>query len=212
LQVPLGYRQGHAAVRNAQLQLTRERAVLHDQEMQVAHDLSAAITDVERNYVLLRTNFHRRGSAWRQVESTQAAYSADAGTIDALQTAQRRFAEADANYYRTLTEYAVALKNVHFEKGTLLDYDGVYLTEGSWVPKAYADANLHALERRIALPLGARQFPQQILEDGPDALDDRLPASSPQPDAPPSEKVLPQESVDLIDATAPSAATTTTKP
>jgi hypothetical protein len=37
-------------------------------------------------------------------------------------------------------EYAVGLKNVHFEKGTLLDYLGVATTEGQWPDKAYDDA------------------------------------------------------------------------
>ena len=34
----------------------------------------------------------------------------------------------------------MAVKNVHFAKGTLLDYDGVYLTEGGWPMAAYQDA------------------------------------------------------------------------
>lgn len=215
-QVPIGYRQGHAAVRNAQLQLTRERAVLHDQEMQVAHDLSAAVADVDRIYTLLRTNFNRRAAAWRQVESAQAAYAADAGSIDAFLTAQRRFAEADGSYYRTLTEYAVAVKNVHFEKGTLLDYDGVYLTEGPWAPKAYADASQHALDRRIALPLselrnrptnvGARPFSQQILETQTEDVEtESVPKSgaAPQPLKSPPEESLPMESVDLSELSVP---------
>ena len=59
-------------------------------------------------------------------------------------------ADSETNYYRTLAEYAVAVKNVHFTKGTLLDYDGVYLAEGAWPAKAYSDAA--ALERRRGRP------------------------------------------------------------
>mgnify|MGYP006961823076 CR=1 FL=1 len=33
--------------------------------------------------------------------------------------------------------------NVHFRKGSLLEYNGVYLAEGPWPAKAYFDALLH---------------------------------------------------------------------
>ena len=49
-------------------------------------------------------------------------------------------------HYRSFAEYAVAMKNVHFAKGTLLAYDGVQLAEGAWCPQAYSDAA--ALEAR----------------------------------------------------------------
>ena len=42
MQMPLGMRQGHAAVRNAQLQLAREHALLQAQERDVVHDLAGA--------------------------------------------------------------------------------------------------------------------------------------------------------------------------
>ncbi|MBW8883927.1 MAG: hypothetical protein JF612_03935, partial [Planctomycetia bacterium] len=46
----------------------------------------------------------------------------------------------ETQYYRSRTEYAVGIKNVHFEKGTLLDYLGVATAEGQWPDKAYDDA------------------------------------------------------------------------
>jgi outer membrane protein TolC len=192
LQVPIGFRQGHAAVRNAQLQLARERAVLSEQELQVAHDLSSAVADCNRVYLLLNSHFHRRSAAVQQVDAAQAAQNADAGSLDAVLTARRRLAEADGNYYRNLSEYAVCIKNVHFEKGTLLDYDNVRLAEGPWASRAYDDAQRHALDRQIAMPLNYHfsrpatvnsfPFPQQILEDGvPDVKPERVAPPSPEP-------------------------------
>src|SRR6185369_14948804 len=49
-------------------------------------------------------------------------------------------AEDEAQYCRSRTEYGVGLKNVHFEKGTLLDYLGVATAEGPWPEAAYEDA------------------------------------------------------------------------
>jgi hypothetical protein len=76
------------------------------------------------------------------LDAVQAAYEADtAGAeLDEVLDAQRRLADAESNYYRALVEYASSIKNVHFEKGSLLDYNGIYLEEGPWPHKAYCDA------------------------------------------------------------------------
>ena len=36
--MPIGFRKGHAAVRNAELQLSRERSLLEQTERDIAHD------------------------------------------------------------------------------------------------------------------------------------------------------------------------------
>ncbi|MGE5194449.1 MAG: hypothetical protein ACM3U2_18320, partial [Deltaproteobacteria bacterium] len=54
--------------------------------------------------------------------------------------AQRRLADATIQYYRALVEYEIAVKNVHFEKGSILEYNGIYLAELPSPGKAYEDA------------------------------------------------------------------------
>lgn len=141
LAFPFGQRRGHAAVRNAQLLLARERAVLREQEREVVHDLANAIADKDRAYLVAQTNFNRRLAARQQLlvleNKVQNELQVD---LNSLLDAQRRLAEADAKYYFSLVEYAVAVKNVHYEKGSLLDYNNVYLAEGPWPGKAYQDA------------------------------------------------------------------------
>lgn len=146
--LPLGFRRGHAAVRNAQLRLSRERAVLREQEMQIVHAVAAAVADVDRAATIVRTNLNRRLAAQQQLASVEAAYEAEAAPLDLVLNAQRRLAEADGRYFRSLSEYAVAVKNVHFEKGSLLDYNQIYLAEGAWPGKAYADAAERSPRRR----------------------------------------------------------------
>ena len=138
--MPIGFRQAYSAVRNAELKLARERALLAEQERSVVYDLSNAIADVDRSYAVLETNLNRRLAAREQLQATQAAFDADNATLDLLLEAQRRVAESDVAYYRSLVEYALAGKNVQLEKGTLLDYSEVYLEEGPWPHKAYHDA------------------------------------------------------------------------
>jgi len=138
LSVPIGFRQGHAAVRNAEIQLARQRALLKEQERQVVHDLASAVAELDRAHHVAQTAYNRRVAAIEQLRALDALGN-DAPLDDVL-NAQRRLADADSGYHRALAEYALAIKNVHFEKGSLLDHCQVYLAEGPWPEKAYHDA------------------------------------------------------------------------
>jgi outer membrane protein TolC len=137
---PIGFRRAYAAVRQSELQLARERAVLHEQERSVVHDLSNAVAEVDRAYAVVETNLNRRLAAAEQLAAVEAAFEAENATLDLLLEAQRRVAEADVAYYRALVEYTLAAKNVQLEKGTLLDYNDIFLQEGPWPDEAYDDA------------------------------------------------------------------------
>ncbi|QGJ69356.1 Cell division protein FtsK [Planctomycetales bacterium 10988] len=148
--MPIGHRQAMAAVRNAKLGIARDRAVLQEQELQITHDISGAIRELHRAYRLSETNFNRRVAAQRQVEAVSEAYKVNTVTLDVLLDAQRRLADAESAYYRSLVEYTLAIKAVQFEKGSLLEYNGVYLAEGPWPCKAYSDARKLAMRRKAA--------------------------------------------------------------
>lgn len=145
--MPLGFRQGLAAVRNEQLQLARERAILQDQELETTHQLTNAIRNLDRFYALCQTNFNRRVAAERQVTAVRAAYDAGTVTLDLLLDAQRQLADAESTYYDVLALYNQTIAQVHLRKGSLLEYNGVYLSEGPWADKAYFDASKRAQNR-----------------------------------------------------------------
>ena len=169
--MPIGFRQGHAAVRNAQLLLARERAVLREQELQVVHDLSNVIGDVDRTYTVAQTNYNRRVAAEQQMAAVQAAFEADTASLLDLVESQRRLADADSRYARSMVEYTLAVKNVMFESNTLLENNGINMAEGPWPQKAYQDAarrdSLRSRPLRMSyiLPQGpivsAGRYPQQ---------------------------------------------------
>ncbi|ADB16477.1 Outer membrane protein-like protein [Pirellula staleyi DSM 6068] len=130
LTMPIGFRRGYAAVRNAQLLLAREKAVLCEQERQVVHDLSNAMADLARSYQVMNTSFNRRSAAQRQVDILRDKLSKDLPVnLDQLLDAERRLADADIQYYRALVEHTIAIKNIHYEKGTLLEYSHVHMAE-----------------------------------------------------------------------------------
>jgi len=151
--MPLGFRRELATVRHHQLQLARERARLQDEELEASHALVDAIRNVDTNFALAQTNFNRRVAADRQVEAVQAAYDANTVTLDELLRAQSRRAEAESAYYRAVVDYSRSIAQLHFRKGSLLEYNGVFLAEGPWPGKAYFDANRRARQRDASLYL-----------------------------------------------------------
>ncbi|MCA9240880.1 MAG: TolC family protein [Planctomycetales bacterium] len=140
LDMPLGFRRAHSAVRNSELLLARERAILCDQQQEVIHESASAVAEVDRALKVSQTSLNRLIASREQVEAVRAAFDADKAPLNLLLEAQRRQAEAESRYHYAVTEYALAIKNAHFAKGTLLEFDGVFLTEGGWPRKAYADA------------------------------------------------------------------------
>ncbi|HEX7447645.1 MAG TPA: M56 family metallopeptidase [Pirellulales bacterium] len=102
----------------------------HDQEAKFVQVLTNAVRDLDRNYQVSITMGNRRESATKQLEVVQSAYDAGTATLDMLFDAQRRLADAEIAYYRALVDFNVAIMQVHFRKNTLLEYNGILLTEG----------------------------------------------------------------------------------
>lgn len=148
--MPLGFRRELAGVRNAQLQLARERAVLQDVELEVSHQVAEALRNLEFNYALAATRFNNWASTTEEVTAVTAAYETGTVTYNDLLAAFARRADAESAYYSALADYNLSITEVHLRKGSLLEYNGVYLAEGPWPCKAYTDATMRARERDAA--------------------------------------------------------------
>ena len=170
-QMPLGFRRELATVRHHQLQLARERARLQDEELEASHALADAVRNVDTNFALAQTNYNRRVAAERQVDAVQAAYDANTVTFDQLLDAQRRRAEAESSYYRSLVDYNRSIAQLHYRKGSLLEYNGVFLAEGPWPGKAYFDAHRRARQRDASLYLDYGHSRPGVFSRGPISQD-----------------------------------------
>ncbi|MDX1961944.1 MAG: TolC family protein [Pirellulales bacterium] len=167
LNMPLGFRRGYAALRHAQLQLARDRAILHEQERDVQLGLSNAIAEVERAYMVAQTNYNRRVAAKEQLVAVEVAFEADKAPLDLLLDAQRRAAESESRFHGSLVDYSLAIKNVHFEKGTLLDHNEIFLAEGPWPTEALADAVRRDGKGKPPWPLNYVMRRGPAINDGP---------------------------------------------
>ena len=139
LNVPIGYRQQFAGVRHSELNLCRERAILREQEHAITHGLADAVASLEASYESIRLAYNRLVAAEEVAKSREAKFEAGRTAIQDLLEAQRRLADAETNYYQSRVTYAAAITNIHFEKGTLLGYNGVQLSEGAWCDRACLD-------------------------------------------------------------------------
>ncbi|HIE99235.1 MAG TPA: TolC family protein [Planctomycetes bacterium] len=127
-EVPLGYRKGYLAVQNAELQLARERIIQREQQREIVHNLSNTIADAARAYKACQNSLNRFWAARELLDAYDAQDANDMDVdVDHLLDAQRRVVEAEIRYYRSRAEYAVALKNVHLEKGSLLSYHNLHI-------------------------------------------------------------------------------------
>lgn len=120
--MPVGFRQAHAAVQNAKLHIARDQALLREQERQVIHDLLGVVAETDRSYALAETSLNRYLAAKDALDSLEANREAGLpiSLVELLDT-QRRVSESQVRYYLAVTEYMVALKNVQFETGSLLE-------------------------------------------------------------------------------------------
>jgi outer membrane protein TolC len=185
---PIGARREMAGVRNAQLQIARERARLEDMELNTTHLLTTAIRNLDYNRRQAQTHFNRWATAQKEVESATALYRGGKAIMDLVLEAQRRRAQAQSDYYRALGEHTKSISDVHFRKGTLLSYNDIHLAEGPWPEKAYQDARERSRARSAGRYMDFGWIRPGYISRGPVNLE------------PPAEGQLNEEQADAAEA------------
>jgi outer membrane protein TolC len=136
----VGLRQASAAMRNAQLGLVRETNILKEIELKISHDLSNAQRQIARSYAQVQTFYNRVEADQQQVDVLRNRYERGLININILLLAQQSLATSTSSYHRALADYMIAIRDFHREKGSLLNYNQVQLTEAGYSGKAYQDA------------------------------------------------------------------------
>jgi hypothetical protein len=131
MQMPVGFRRGNAAVRNAQLALARETEILTEQERALHFGLSNSINEARRAYENLGLQEKRLEAIVVQLREFKQAREVGRTELDVRLETHRRLLDARLRYHQAEVEYALALRNVNVERGTLLRYCNVWLNETS---------------------------------------------------------------------------------
>ena len=117
---PLGYRREHAAIRNIEQRLLREKQILTEQKRQISVDIENAIDNVRRSYLFHALQYNRLVGARDQLEAVKITNKQKKAPLNLVLEAQRRVLDAQTSLYRAKVEFALAERTVEFEKGTLL--------------------------------------------------------------------------------------------
>src|SRR5690606_32629510 len=104
---------GNVAVRNAELQLARARALLRDQQRLVVSQVSESFAELERAMLVSRANYNRSWAARQRRDTARAKYEAGNTLLEIVLDAEALVTEADSEFYRSLVQYTQAVSGVH---------------------------------------------------------------------------------------------------
>ena len=137
---PIGARRASNDVRNKQLTLARDHALLEEKEIAATHRISQVLRELNSNYIQMTEQLAALSAADRWVKLYQEKFNAgESGAeqiMDLLLRAQQSRANAGRNYARALSEY-----------------NNISLEEGLWPEKAYWDSSERTRERSAARTL-----------------------------------------------------------
>ncbi len=159
MDVPLGFRDAHAAVRTARLNLQRSYLQLKDTEEKSRRFLALQYRNVFRYYEEIVAQRAQREANAIQLDARFQLYRAGKETIPFLLEAQRNFVDALASEYTAIVNYNNAIVGLEFAKGTIMRYDNVTISEGPLPACVQVRAVEHIRERDIALKLRERPDP-----------------------------------------------------
>jgi len=128
----IGNREGHVAIRNAELNVAREKALLEEQQRQLLLDLNAAYTEVDRALAAVNTAVNNRVAAEEEIEPKRKRVVEGQDQVFFLLDAEQRLATSESGVHRAITDYNIALSNYELVSGGMLSRFNIHLTEGQW--------------------------------------------------------------------------------
>ena len=123
--LPVGFRQAYAGLRNAELRVIREKNLLIEQEKQIVHDVGSAVRSNRQAFRAAELAHNRMLAAQDAFQARQAAFEADGVTLDLLLDAVRRMAEAQNQFDQAQIDLQLSNENIFRESGGLLQHHNI---------------------------------------------------------------------------------------
>ncbi len=133
---PIGRRTGHLGVKNAELNLARERVRLDEQQKQVINDLSNAYSEVDRAFAQIKTTVNARIAIQEELEPKRRRVETGADDVFFLLDVLQRAATAESAVHRAIADYNTALLDYAAVSGTLLTNYNIHLSEDPSDPES----------------------------------------------------------------------------
>jgi outer membrane protein TolC len=208
LDIPLGYRDAHAAVRTARMNLLRSYQGLRDNERKAVFQLGleySRINEFLRTFQLQHSQYITAQQEYDLLKNRKDLESL-ATTLESLLNAQQTIGGALAAEFQAVASYNTALAGFQLAKGTIMQYDNVSISEGPLPEAAQIRATDHFRERTKALVLRERPdsavAPTGVKDIERDPIADLMP---PQMDPPPSVLQMMQNREQMLPNAPPAA-------
>jgi outer membrane protein TolC len=130
MELPFGNRQANAVAARVRLEIARRHAFLREQEELIISTLQRSHRDLVQLREEIQIRHSRRQAAALQYETRLEKFRQGAQTIDLLLDAQRRWADALRDEYVAICNYNIALADYERQKGSILEYHNVCITDG----------------------------------------------------------------------------------
>ncbi len=156
-EMPLGFRDANALVRQGQLNLWRAFYTLSDSERKVFELLVQATRQLDQAYVEMQSAKMEKEAAERQVafidDKIRAGQFQGGSAYVQLTQAQQNLARARADEFRNVGSYNSALARIEFAKGTIQRYNNIGVIEGALPSFVQTRATEHFRQRQAGLKL-----------------------------------------------------------
>jgi outer membrane protein TolC len=193
MNMPIGFRNELAQVRQARLALAQAYAILKDQEKKAHNVLTKQYRQVIETYKTIEIRRLRRLTLATELKNLNE--NVEAGSLDptsrtygdSLLDAQRLWAQALSDEYQAIVDYNNALALFEFAKGTIQHHDRISIAEGPLPPNAQIRAVEHERQRTNALVVRERSMRsfqpgrQSVVTVWPEDSAPRLPSLWDQP-------------------------------
>ena len=158
MNIPIGFRFEHAAVRAAKLQLAQGFFAVQREEAKAKIYLRKAYNDLFTNWRLVGTRRAQREAYAEQLDARFKLFRAGQkeATIEFVLQAQQQWANALNQEYQAIVAYNNSLAAFQFAKGTIMMNDNVAISEGAIPTCAQVRAVEHEAQRSKALVLRER--------------------------------------------------------
>ena len=187
LDIPIGFRDAHAAVRIARLNLARAFAVMKNQELKAERELQLQYQQLLELYEVIKLARATREARAQEMRAGFELWTKGREVITAFTAAQSQYINALTSEIQAIVEYNKALARFQYARGTIMQYNNVRLADGPLPNFALASAMDHFEERTRALVLREREKPPEGLTHGPVSLPALEAHRGPLPELPPDE-------------------------
>lgn len=131
MEVPIGFREGHAEVFRARLAIAQQLANLQDQEAKLVFSLVRSYRDLVQFREEIQTRHSQQEAALRQLKARLEKWNAGGvESVDLILRAQRNWVDSVRDEQVAVCSYRIALADFERQKGTILRSRQITIADG----------------------------------------------------------------------------------